>query len=148
MNVLLAAFVICAGAGLAAQPLLNARVAGAAGHPVYGALVSLLGSAALMLTLAFVLRLNPPNLGAVGRLPVWTWLGGGAIGAVFVLAVLIVAPRLGAAVTISLAVTGQIAASLLLDQFGVLGVPQHPIELTRLLGAALLIAGVVLIRFG
>jgi transporter family-2 protein len=36
--------------------------------------------------------------------------------------------------------------SLLFDHYGLFGIPQHPIDLTRLAGAALLVAGVVLIR--
>jgi transporter family-2 protein len=36
--------------------------------------------------------------------------------------------------------------SLLVDHFGVLGVPQHSASPVRLAGAALLILGVVLIR--
>ena len=37
-------------------------------------------------------------------------------------------------------------ASLVIDQYGLIGFPEHPITLFRVLGAALLVAGVVLIR--
>jgi len=37
--------------------------------------------------------------------------------------------------------------SILFDQFGLLGLSEHAVDLPRIIGAALLIAGVVLIRF-
>jgi transporter family-2 protein len=55
-------------------------------------------------------------------------------------------PRLGAATTLVLVVVGQMVCSLLVDHFGVLGVPQHSASPVRLAGAALLILGVALIR--
>ena len=47
---------------------------------------------------------------------------------------------------IGLFVAGQMTGGLLLDQFGVLGVPLHPTSPARLLGAVLVVAGVFLLR--
>ena len=55
-------------------------------------------------------------------------------------------PRLGAAMTITLMVAGQLALSLLLDHFGALGVPRQPLNLGRIAGVALVFAGVLLVR--
>ena len=139
------AAVVVVGALLAVQPLLNARVAGAAGHPIYGALFSVFVSTVTLLIGAVLLRLPPPELRAVAGHPPWTWAGG-IIGAFVVLTALIATPRLGAATTVMLFIAGQLAASLVLDQNGWLGVPVHPIDLPRVLGVLCLIAGVVLIR--
>ena len=57
-------------------------------------------------------------------------------------------PRLGAAMTITVMVAGQLALSLILDHFGVMGVPQQPISLTRIAGVLLVIGGVLLVRRG
>ena len=76
----------------------------------------------------------------------WTWTGG-VIGAGVVLTALMATPRLGAATTVMLFIGGQLAASLLLDHHGWLGVPVHPIAWPRILGVLCLIAGVVLIRW-
>ena len=43
-------------------------------------------------------------------------------------------------------VAGQMIASLLLDQYGVLGFPTHPTNGLRLLGAALVTVGVILVQ--
>ena len=57
----------------------------------------------------------------------------------------VVGPRLGAATLLSLIVLGQLLTSLLVDHFGWIGFPAHPLSLVRLAGAVLLFAGVVLI---
>jgi len=52
------------------------------------------------------------------------------------------------ALTITLMVAGQLALSLILDHFGVMGVPQQPISLPRIAGVLLVIGGVLLVRRG
>jgi len=63
-----------------------------------------------------------------------------------VLAAIVLAPRLGAATLIAAVVAGQMITSLVLDQYGLVGFPVHSMTLVRLLGAALVIAGVILIQ--
>jgi len=48
---------------------------------------------------------------------------------------------------VAFTLAGQIAASMVLDHFGLLGFPHIPFDAKRLLGACLLAAGVYLIRF-
>jgi transporter family-2 protein len=55
-------------------------------------------------------------------------------------------PQLGAATFIALLITGQMLASVTSDHFGWMGLAQRSIDLPRLIGVALLIGGVVLIR--
>jgi len=55
-------------------------------------------------------------------------------------------PQIGAATFIGLVITGQMLASVAFDHFGWLGLTQRPIDAPRLIGVALLIGGVVLIR--
>ena len=145
MTGLLALFVVVMGAGLSAQPLLNARVGAAAGHPVWAALFSVLVSSATLLVVSQLLRLPAPRVGGILVLPPLT-LTGGVIGAFVVLAALMAAPRLGAATTVALFIAGQLVMSLVIDHFGLLGVPEHALDLKRVLGVLLLVAGVVLIR--
>ena len=132
--------VVVVGALLALQPLLNARIAGVAGHAVYGAMFSVLVSSATMLVAALLLRLPMPDLRGIGAEPPWAWTGG-IIGACVVLIALTATPRLGAATTVMLFIAGQLVCSLLIDHWGLLGVPVHPIDLPRILGVACLIAG-------
>lgn len=146
MNALLVLFVLATGMGLSAQPLVNARAALALGHPIFGAMFSVVLSSLTLLAIVLLLRLGPPDLRALAAAPPWAWTGG-VIGAFVVLAALMAAPRLGSATTVAILIAGQLACSLAIDHFGLLGVPEHPLDGKRLAGAVFLVAGVALIRW-
>ena len=80
---------------------------------------------------------------AAGR---WWILSGGVIGAYILTAAIFVGPKIGALGLFSLIVTGQMLATILLDHYGWLGFPAAPINLGRIAGAGLRIAGVVLVQ--
>ncbi|MFN2416074.1 MAG: DMT family transporter [Pyrinomonadaceae bacterium] len=56
------------------------------------------------------------------------------------------APRLGAATFISVTIAGQVPVSVLPDHFGAVGFAERPVTPLRLLGALLLVAGVLMVR--
>ena len=133
-----------AGGATALQAPTNARLATAVASPVNAAFVSFaVGTAALgIMALALQTR---PDIQAAKALPAWAWAGG-LYGVVFVVAAAWAVPRLGVAMTVTLMVAGQLLLSLTLDHFGALGVPRQPLNLGRVAGVALVIAGVVLVR--
>ena len=94
---------------------------------------------------ALILRVPWPSGEDVTRYPWWIWTGG-FLGAFLVASTVVLAPRLGAASMMSLIIAGQMFASLFLDHFGWLGYQVHPVSGLKMLGAALLVGGVVLIR--
>ena len=131
------------GAGLTLQVGMNATVRMTIGSPLLAAIVNfVVGLAALML-LAVVsgARIVPGSAVAV---PAWAWFGG-LLGAAYVAATTVLGPKLGAASFLALTLAGQMVAALLVDHYGVIGFPQSPLTPTRLLGTALLVAGVLLI---
>jgi len=67
-------------------------------------------------------------------------------GAIFISLAILLIPQLGAATFIAVLVAGQMLASLIFDHYGWLGLEQRPIDVLRLIGVCLLVAGVVLIR--
>src|SRR5262249_60832114 len=97
------------------------------------------------LALAIVLRDPALSAATVAHVPLWAW-SGGVFGAIFIALSIITVPKLGGAAYIAILVTGQMIAALAVDHFGWLGIPERHIDLPRLLGVALLIGGVVLIR--
>ena len=78
-------------------------------------------------------------------LPAYAWFGG-AYGAVYVAVAAYAAPRIGLASLITIGIAGQIAMALILDHIGALGLPREPINIGRVLGALLVVGGVVLVR--
>jgi transporter family-2 protein len=94
---------------------------------------------------SLILRVPWPSGEAVTRYPWWIWTGG-FLGAFLVASTVVLAPRLGAASMMSLIIAGQMFASLFLDHFGWLGYQVQPASGLKMLGAILLLGGVVLIR--
>ena len=128
------------------QATVNSRLAEAVNHnPVLAAFISFaVGTVALFIYI--VLTGIPLNqLAAAKDAPPVAWIGG-FLGAFFVSVMATVVPRIGVALAFSLAIAGQMLISLLIDYFGWLGVPEKPINLWRVLGAALITIGVILIR--
>ena len=87
------------------------------------------------------------SLEGLPRVPWWQWLGG-FLGAFFVFGSTLLAPRIGLAAMVSLIVAGQVCSSLIFDRFGLLGLELRGLSWIRLLGAALILAGAVLVNFG
>ena len=77
----------------------------------------------------------------------WTLYIGGVCGFVILTALAIAFPNLGAAWGISIMVLGQCAAALVIDHYGLLGMPQDAVTLRRALGVALVAAGVFVLRW-
>ena len=136
---------IVSGAVLPIQAGLNTKMGKAVGDPVYAAFISfLVGSVGLFIySLATKVDLGQVTNAQSVDWTVWT---AGLLGAFYVAAVIILVPKIGVALTFGLVVTGQMVLSLVLDHFGLLGVPLHHINWQRIVGVLLLIGGVLLIR--
>jgi transporter family-2 protein len=142
---LLAVAGIFAGGCVVVQQALNAALRSELGSAFWAAFISYTAG---MLTLLFVLvAIREPWLAsstiAKSSLPNWI---GGAFGTVYIVASIMLLPRLGAMTVVALLVTGQMLTSVAFDHFGLLGLTQRPIDMYRAGGAVLLILGVLLVR--
>ena len=145
MQIVIVLMLTLAGVGLTLQSAVNARLREAVGAPVLSALISFLVGAAALGLMAALGVFGRGRLTELGGSPWWIWIGG-LFGAFYVTLAVIGVPRVGTAVVISCAVFGQMAAALVLDSFGWLGVPRAPLNGWRILGGVLLMAGVLLIQ--
>ncbi len=138
-------YALIAGAILPAQAALNAQMARFAGSSGLAALISF-AVGTLVLSVYFLCTgAKWPPLSQLMAAPWWLWLGG-LLGAFYVAGAVVLAPRLGVATMIGIVIAGQMIASLLIDHFGLLGIPQHSLTPARLFGAVLLVSAVFLIR--
>jgi len=135
---------VIGGVLLAIQAPTNALLGKASGSPIVAAFISfLIGTIALGVAVAATSgRLFDPSLKQV---PWYAWLGG-FYGAFFVAVAAFGAPRVGVGVLLTAAIAGQLAAALVLDHFGLLGLARHPVTLTRAAGLVLVLVGAVLVR--
>jgi transporter family-2 protein len=135
---------LVAGAVLPFQAAVNGQLKVALGNPLFAAFVSFSVGTGFVLALLLMTRASLPT--NVGAIPWWQWLLGGLLGASYLVLVIVLTPLLGVALSFSLIVAGQMLMAMVLDHYGLLGIPLHPVNAPRVAGAALLVAGVVLIR--
>lgn len=142
---LLLPMALAAGMALPTQFAINTQLRAVVGGPVLAAGISFLVGTVVLFGATIAVRRSVPDLAPILGAPWWMWTGG-LLGAGFVLASVILTPVLGAATTIGLFLSGQVIASIVIDHFGLLGVPAHEASLPRLLGALLVIVGVALVQ--
>ncbi|MDQ3768232.1 MAG: DMT family transporter [Actinomycetota bacterium] len=131
------------GGFIALQAPINATL----GQRVGSFQAALLSFATGTVLLAAIVALARGGLGQLANargLP-WYFLTGGLLGAAYVTTVLVTVRTLGAGAVVAATITGQLTASVALDHFGLLGVERQPVSLARVVGVALLAAGVYLI---
>ena len=132
-----------AGGLVAMQALINSTLGKTIGSLPAASFSFAIGLVALV-GITFVSGEGFGRLGEVGGLS-WYYLIGGLLGAVYVTTVLISVRTLGAGGVTAATIAGQLTLSVVLDQLGVLGLAQREITPARVVGVALLAAGVVLV---
>lgn len=136
---------IIAGAVLPVQAGLNVQLGKSVHQPIFAAFASFLIRTLGLLIYLFILKFDFSSITQTKTVSPVVWMAG-ILGAFYVAAVIILAPKLGTALTFVLVVAGQMTISLILDHYGILGLPIKHINWQRLLGVAFLVAGVLLIR--
>lgn len=138
---------VVSGACIAVQAPINAQLARDLGSPFAAATVSF----AMGLLVLIALTIGTTTLGKItlhwtAPAP-WLFIAGGILGSIYMVNSVVLTPQIGAAATMGLAVAGQLLAGMVVDRIGFMGLAVREISLGRLAGAALLIAGAMMVRF-
>jgi len=137
---------VIAGAMMPTQAATNNKMAVVLGdNPILAAFISFFIGTAALLFYVIVSGTSIGDISSAKNAPPVAWIGG-VLGAFFVTATVTLVPRLGVALTFSLIIAGQMIVTLLIDHYGLLGVPVKAISLARIGGILLITACVVLIR--
>lgn len=145
MKLMFIVLALIAGACMPVQAGINSQLRNFVGDPTTAAMISFgVGTVALFFYV-LATRATFPTLSAISQTSWWHWTGG-FMGAFLVTMSVILAPRLGATTMLALFITGQMIVSLILDHYGVIGYPVRTINLPRVLGALMLVGGVVLVQ--
>ena len=91
-------------------------------------------------------RPHPRKKGRLGDAPWWVWIGG-LLGAFYVGVAIYATPKLGVATLIAAVIAGQTIASVVIDQYGWVGVKEQHVTPGRIAGIVLVAAGVMLVRY-
>ena len=137
---------LLAGGMIAAQGPINAEVATRLGHPLSAALWSFSVGTAILAAVVLLFARGGTNLGALQSMPLYMLIGGGLLGAIYVLVNLILAPKIGVAAVMALGIAGQLSAALVLDRFGLFDLAQRELSVGRVSGVLLVLAGALMVR--
>jgi transporter family-2 protein len=128
------------------QAILNSRLGRQTGGALMGALMSFLTGTICLVILNLIINGQAViSLRQSATGPWYIWLGG-LIGAIFVGYITWINQQQGVALTFALVVAGQIFISLMIDHFGLFGSAIRTITLEKIIGAALIIGGIILIK--
>src|SRR5690554_23866 len=131
------------GIAMTLQTAINTQLREYLYSPLQAALFSFLVGTIVLAILVFFQQVPKPNLHEIVHLPWYMWLGG-VLGVYAISLSIYAAPKLGYPTLTGLILFGQIAMSMLVDHFGVLGTEKAPINWQRLLGGVVIFIGVLL----
>lgn len=136
---------MAAGVSVVVQQLLNTNVRTGLNSAAWSGVVSYVVGLAAATLFLIALREPIPTAAMAARVPWWSWTGG-MFGALYIILAVILVPQLGSATFVALLVAGQLASSVAFDHYGLFGLETRPVDISRIIGVLMLIAGVVLIR--
>lgn len=129
------------GCFTASQSAINGHLGQVTGSPVSAALVSFAVGVTALVIVNIVLRWRPRIERPEGKPnPWWMWIGG-VLGALFIFGNAALVPQIGTGLTVVAGLLGSMLGSLIIDR-----VSGALIKSRQVLGIALLLTGVVLIR--
>jgi transporter family-2 protein len=135
---------VLAGSMITVQSVLNAVLGRKTGN--FGSVLILTFVSIGVLLILIALFPNTANLRALPDLSEWYLYLGGILGVVILATPIFLIPRIGVTSTLMGLVIGQLVLALVFDHFGFLNTPKIEINLFRVIGLILLIAGVFLVR--
>ena len=99
------------------------------------------------IVLALIAGLAKGGFGQIGAARGLSWyhLTGGLLGAAYVTTVLVTVRSLGAGGAVAATIAGQLALSVVVDHFGLLGLAKQPVTIARVVGVVLLGLGTYLV---
>lgn len=142
IKIVFVALAFAAGVAAAMQAATNAGLAKSAGLGaalVVNTVIVLIGAIGLWAAMGAKTTFFPAGAS-------WPLYLGGLFGFVIIASLAFVFPRIGAAYAIALMVGGQCLAALVVDNFGLMGMPREPLTIQRVIGVALVAAGAVVMR--
>ena len=134
---------LLAGAFIPLIGILNARVGRALGEPIYATVIVFFVAILIALLASVVFGKSSLTTQNLQNLAPFDY-GAGLIVAFYVISATVLAPKIGVANFIVMAVSSQILFSLMIDHFGLFAASVKPISMTQLFGAVMLLIGLAI----
>lgn len=132
-----------AGVLIAVMVAINGELTAAVGNYPATVIIHIVG----LIAVTAVLLISRQKLHSGPRLPLYMYMGG-VVGVGSVLLNNYTYAILGVSVTLALGLLGQLVCSIIIDQFGLFGMPKQPLKPHRVVSAAVVLAGTFMMMMG
>lgn len=126
------------------QAGINAELTRFIQHPYLGAMTSFTTGTIALAIIVFIQGAPITEIKRLTSAPPHLFIGG-ILGALFVGSSIFLIPKMGATTMIASFVTGQLLMSVLIDHYGLMGLPVQQISWIRSIGIILLFTGLLLV---
>ena len=148
----LSLFALAAGAAIAIQAAMNAKLGVLLKSAMMGSSVAFFvsfvfaASAMVLWAMVFSTKLYP-QMADIKSVPVYLWFSGGALSAFGVGMFYYLIPKMGVGSMMSYALSGQILIAIVASHYGWFELPVKPITILKVIGALSLVAGMLLLNW-
>ena len=136
LQVLLA---LLAGAAIATQASMNARLGVLLHSSMWATVIAFGVSCVVMLMITIVFSQQTPSWSQADSVPMYLWVAGGGLAALGVGLFYYLIPRMGMGSMMTYALTGQLFIAMLSSHFGWFDLPAKPFTIYRALGVIALL---------
>ncbi len=132
------------GALMPIQASINGELSRLTQNPYLAAFISFATGTLALLILLLIKGFPVEEFKRLPSASPYVFLGG-ALGALFVVSSVFFVPRIGTTTMIAAFVTGQLVMSVVIDHYGMLGLPVNTLTVPRFIGILLLFGGLLLV---
>jgi transporter family-2 protein len=130
---------------IAFQGAVNTALARMLSHPLHATFVSFLSGTLVLGILLAISGINFPRIAQLVKVPKLLFIGG-TLGVVYITCVLMFIPKVGTARVAIAGICGQIVFALIIDHYGLMGIPVSAVDAKRVFGTLLVVAGLLVIN--
>ena len=135
---------VLAGMLSATQTAVNGTLGREIDSPLQASLLSFIVGTVLLALISFFMR-SAKGEQIPGNRPWWMWIGG-ALGALYVLANVVISGAIGTGLSVIILLVSATAGGLVVDHFGILGAQRDALSAKKLVGIVIMIAGAAAIN--
>lgn len=130
---------------MSVQSGINSQLKSQLNHPIFASLISFVVGLLLLICIIILQKQPIPSFSELTAVSAWKYTGG-FLGAMIVTVSLLSIAQIGASSMFVTIIAGQLLAALIMDHYGLLGLPVVKISTQKIIGIVLLIAGVYLVN--
>ncbi|PHZ85686.1 DMT family transporter [Paremcibacter congregatus] len=137
---------LACGMGIALQSGMSGQLGRLLGNPMFATLVVFVVSATIMATVVLTTGVKLPSMMTLRAIPVYLWGAGSLLSAAALTGVYWLMPQMGVPGVMVGVLCGQLLISLLAGHYGWFDMPVVVVTPQKLVGAGLLVLGILLIN--